>query len=551
MQVYNIRAEFIPVNFDIPAKLVEKTIQANGVYNATSDDADGYSSVTVVVPDRELNIQELDITPSTSSQSFPIPAGVDGFGPVNVSGVVNVLPENIKEGVEILGVQGSVIELNGSTTTITPSTQAQTVSPTSPSNGFTSVTVPAVTASIDVNIQASNIKSGVTILGTTGNVVELDGETTTVTPTTSQQTITPTSPHNGLTSVTVDAVTSSIDPNIMPENIRDNVTILGTTGTYSGPAHYIEKTLDKSNSLINGATSIIDLPEKVGSNLATGEGYYVLAYAYYGNKNLTGTIDLSNVKYLMGNGTCEYMVSRCPYITGINLSNLESMIGLGSAIFDSFARQCTALTSVNIDKFYQVSGGNIFDYSFYGCTALTSFKFTSLKVFYGSNNLVQLFNYTFSGSGIQDIYFPAVKESTFYMPNSTTLYSNCINNIIKGVTGCTLHFPKNLDPAGGSTVLSSLNGYPNFGGTNTVLAFDQPSTVILTGANSQAYERSPKDDTATALAWRKQDVGTPQQGFTVDWTPFYTNGTTDPQVGDTIYSDSACTQTVTTIGAIA
>ncbi len=489
MQVYNIRAEFIPVNFDIPAKLVEKTIQANGVYNATSDDADGYSSVTVVVPDRELNIQELDIAPGTSSQSFPVPSGVDGFGPVNVSGVANVLPENIKEGAEILGVQGSVIELNGSTTIINPSTSEQTVSPTSPSNGFTSVTVPAVT--------------------------------------------------------------SSVDPNIMPENIRENVTILGTTGTYRGPAHYIEKTMDNSNSMINGATSIIDLPERIGSNLVTGEGYYVLAYAYYGNRNLTGTIDLSNVKYLMGYGTCEYMFSKCPYITGINLSNLESIIGLGSAIFDSFARQCTALTSVNIDKFYQVSGGNIFAYSFDGCTALTSFKFTSLKVFYGSNNLTQLFYHAFSGSGIQDIYFPAVKESTFYMQNSTTLYSNCINYIISGVTGCTLHFPKNLDPAGGSTVLSSLNGYPNFGGTNTVLAFDQPSTVILTGANSQAYERSPKDDTATALAWRKQDVGTPQQGFTVDWTPYYTSGTADPQVGATIYSDSACTQTVTTIGAIA
>ena len=50
MQVYNIRAEFIPVNFDIPAKLVEKTIQANGVYNATSDNADGYSEMAKQLP---------------------------------------------------------------------------------------------------------------------------------------------------------------------------------------------------------------------------------------------------------------------------------------------------------------------------------------------------------------------------------------------------------------------------------------------------------------------------------------------------------------------
>lgn len=326
-------------------------------------------------------------------------------------------------------------------------------------------------------------------------------------------------------------------------------TISGGGG--SAPEHYIEKTVDTNGQLINGATSIIDLPEWVGSISNTQEGYFVLAYAYYANRSLTGTIDLSNVKYLSGYGTCEYMFAKCPYITGINFSNLEAICGLNGATFDNFTAQCTALTSVNVDKFYQMSGSNTFDRAFNGCTALTSFKFTSLKIFYGSNNGAGFFTYTFGGSGIQDIYFPAVKESTFYMPNNTTLYTYCMSNIIYGVTGCTLHFPKNLDPAGGSTVLSSLNGYPNFSGINTILAFDQPSTVILTGANSQAYERSPKDDTATALAWRKQDVGTIQQGFTVDWTPYYTSGLTDPAVSDTIYSDSACTVAVTTISSIA
>lgn len=43
-----ITAQFIPVNFDILVKLAEKTIQVNGIYNASDDNADGYSSVTTI-----------------------------------------------------------------------------------------------------------------------------------------------------------------------------------------------------------------------------------------------------------------------------------------------------------------------------------------------------------------------------------------------------------------------------------------------------------------------------------------------------------------------
>lgn len=53
--------------------------------------------------------------------------------------------------------------------TITPSTSKQTVQKTSDSYyGLGTVTVNAVTASIDANIVAGNIKSGVTILGVEG-----------------------------------------------------------------------------------------------------------------------------------------------------------------------------------------------------------------------------------------------------------------------------------------------------------------------------------------------------------------------------------------------
>ena len=45
-----ITANFIPVNLNVPPVLKTKTITANGYYSAESDSADGYSSVTVVIP---------------------------------------------------------------------------------------------------------------------------------------------------------------------------------------------------------------------------------------------------------------------------------------------------------------------------------------------------------------------------------------------------------------------------------------------------------------------------------------------------------------------
>lgn len=54
------------------------------------------------------------------------------------------------------------------------------------------------------------------------------------TPTTTEQDITPDTGYTGLSKVTVAAVTSAIDSNIIAENIKKDVTILGVTGTYEG-----------------------------------------------------------------------------------------------------------------------------------------------------------------------------------------------------------------------------------------------------------------------------------------------------------------------------
>lgn len=72
------------------------------------------------------------------------------------------------------GVPAVIEELN-----VTPSTSAQTITAPEGVDGYSPVNVSAVTSSIDANIQASNIKSGVSILGVTGTLTSGDEITAT------------------------------------------------------------------------------------------------------------------------------------------------------------------------------------------------------------------------------------------------------------------------------------------------------------------------------------------------------------------------------------
>ena len=116
---------------------------------------------------------------------------------------------------------------------VQPTTTDQTITPTEGSV-FSGGTVRAVTKEIDVNIVSDNIKEGVTILGVGGTLKEEKPEEVfDVQPTTSEQTITP-AEGSVFSGGTVHAVTSSIDSNIQPENIKEGVSILGVAGTLSG-----------------------------------------------------------------------------------------------------------------------------------------------------------------------------------------------------------------------------------------------------------------------------------------------------------------------------
>lgn len=70
---------------DGPLNLIAKSITANGTYSASSDNADGYSSVTVNVPSSGGTMQTKTVTPTTSQQTVQPDSGYDGLSQVTVN----------------------------------------------------------------------------------------------------------------------------------------------------------------------------------------------------------------------------------------------------------------------------------------------------------------------------------------------------------------------------------------------------------------------------------------------------------------------------------
>lgn len=84
----------------------------------------------------------------------------------------------------------------------------------------------------------------------------INNQDKTITPTTSQQVISADQGYTGLGNVTVNAVTSSIDQNIIASNIKDGVTILGVTGSNAYNSYEVVDYYD-TNSIVNPQTNDI------------------------------------------------------------------------------------------------------------------------------------------------------------------------------------------------------------------------------------------------------------------------------------------------------
>lgn len=250
--------------------------------------------------------------------------------------------------------------------------------------------------------------------------------------------------------------------------------------TFSLPANATDLSERALSYAFYGCTSLtsVDL-----SSLTAVSGSQALNYAF---RNCTGitSADLGSITEISGESALYYAFYGCANLASVNFGSLTTISGrdaLGSAFrgclpitqadfpllttisgnnaFDSVFRGCTSLVSVNLNALSTISGGNIMSYAFAECTNLVSVNFASLSTISGGSAFTDAFR---GCTSLTSISFPALTPNSFV---GTVV--NQLNRLVSGVTGCTLHFP-----AATQAKIETMDGYPNFGGTNTTVLFD-------------------------------------------------------------------------------
>lgn len=186
---------------------------------------------------------------------------------------------------------------------------------------------------------------------------------------------------------------------------------------------------------------------------------YALYYAFYDCDSLT-SVDLSSLTAVGGVSAAGYAFYSCGSLASVDLSSLETVSG--SHAFEYAFHNCTSLTSIDLSSLTTVptTGDSAFRHAFSGCTSLTSVDLSSLATLKSTN----AFQYAFQGcTSLTSLSFPALTTDSFG-PN----YTSQFNNMLYGITGCTVHFPAAIQ----STIGSWSSVTSGFGGTNTTVLFD-------------------------------------------------------------------------------
>lgn len=329
------------------------------VFKPSSYSADGFGTVSVekVTSSIDPNIQPGNIAPGITilgvegtykpqhlqnkivepntiqDQVVTADSEYEALGEVTVKKVTSAIDSdiqagNIREGVDILGVVGTYHgpDYNIETVTgITPQTVAQTVTPSPGYDYMNSVTIKGVTAAIDQNIQAENIKEGVTILGVEGTFATQTvktQDTKTVTPTTEEQHVRADAGYDAIVELVVRAVTAGIDPNIIAENIKKNITILGVRGTLDATQKWFDFqeqagfTVLTSDTFGNGQFSpeltadltdyVITTPYEYGPVQPIEDLGAVIFSTIFGYENIEATDPIIYQTYIAFNGGYYY-----------------------------------------------------------------------------------------------------------------------------------------------------------------------------------------------------------------------------------------------------
>lgn len=189
----------------------------------------GTEKVSIFAGAGVTKMQEKAVTPSESQQVITPDDTYDGLSKVTVGAISKT---HVGSGVT-----------KKSAATYTPGTSNQTIGANQYLSG-------AQTIKGDSNLVARNIRSGVSIFGVTGTVVAASSpnlQSKTVTPGTSSQTVRPDSGYDGLSQVVV-----SGDYDLVSGNIISGKTIFGVPGSVVIQRYYTGSSAPSSSIGSNG-----------------------------------------------------------------------------------------------------------------------------------------------------------------------------------------------------------------------------------------------------------------------------------------------------------
>jgi hypothetical protein len=232
------------------------------------------------------------------------------------------------------------------TLSVTPSTQAQSITPPAGTDGYNRVNVSAVDASIDSDIVAGNIKSGVEILGVVGQYSGGSNyQSKSVTPTAAGLTVTPDTGYDALSSVVIAG-----DQQLIASNIKKDVEIFGVTGTLEGGGVQLNPhptDLQYAGARASGHTDILpaDGSWTTAVDLTAMTNTSGMRYLFYGN-TVVEDIDLSG--WTLPSGTsANYWFAGCT-----NLKHVRGSLSFANtSSFNSMFDQCSSLITCPITNF--------------------------------------------------------------------------------------------------------------------------------------------------------------------------------------------------------
>ena len=449
---------FSPVKVN-PVKLNDKIITENGIYNAQDDNLTGYSSVKVVVPSSGGS-QKGFFDKATQTLIF------------NNAYIVDLIDqatsEQIKEHVlSAVGNKDVIFDLTD--VQLFPGSDKYVCWGT---NIFVEGNPVCAIMDMSGGNYSVTITEGVACLNDVGLSI------------------------TGVTLEQIIQMGGAVDENVF--------TITGTQGNYdvvfNEPKEYEKKYGADVNNFLGDvdANGVLQVPTEQVDLVFTGVedlGRESLSYKFYKNINLK-SVTFPDLISVSGDNALEkaFQVGSLPSgqgymgfssfsfpkletisgyhafentfsgnyaLTSVSFPKLKTVSGVGG-LYQVF-NGCTFITSASFPELTTISGSQALCYLFNNCQSLASLEFPKLSVLTGS----QAFYYTFNlCRNLQSVSFPALTSQSFGS------YTNQFSRMLNSVTGCTVHFPSNLQ-----SVIGSWGDVQNgFGGTNTTVLFDLPAT---------------------------------------------------------------------------